>query len=518
MTRQTRSLIILSSLVSLGGFLFGFDAAIISGAGGLVVRDFGLSDLQFGLLVGAPSIAAIVAGLLVGPLSDLLGRRLMLIIVAVLYAASALASALAPNYDTLVAARALGGFAFASLVLAPLYIAEIAPSDARGRLVSINQLNIVVGFAVAYFAGYFIIQAAGVVDGPIAALNLDETAWRWMLGIELLPAGLFFLALLIAPESPRWLMVRGKEDKARAVVARYHAAENIDAEIEEIRDSIESSRSKAKTPFHVFLNVGVLKLLAIGLIVAVAQQITGINAVYFYAQTIFELAGAGTNAAFAQATAIGIVNIIFTLLAILAIDFLGRKPLMIIGLTGVVVSMSLAGFGFQQARFTLDVQDVPSLSAEIDRTDLAPMVGVTYESDVAFREALYDSLGEDAARIHQPELTNKAIDINAGLVLAGILGFVASFAVSLGPVMWVLLSEIFPNRIRGLAMSAITFVNAGVSSVVQVAFPLQVANLGAGFTFYTYAAFGLLFLVLVFIFLPETKQKTLEEWEAERTG
>lgn len=516
MQTNKRSIIMLASTISLGGFLFGFDAAIISSVGGLVVREFGLGDLEFGVLVGAPSLAAIVAGLAVGPLSDLLGRRLMLLIVAVLYAISAALSAWAPDFQTLVWARALGGFAFASLVLAPLYIAEIAPSSERGRLVSINQLNIVIGFAVAYFAGYYILLA-GQSGHPLAvAIGLDAYTWRWMLGIELIPAGLFFLALLPAPESPRWLMIHGKENQARKVIESYHSPDLADAEIEEIRTSIESSKSRDKTPFHILMHPTVLRLLGIGLIVAIAQQITGINAVFFYAQTIFELAGAGTNAAFAQATTVGLVNVAFTILAMLLIDRIGRKPLLVAGLAGVVISMSVAGYGFQQAKFTLTDENTAALSQEIDRDALAPMLGVTYESDVAFRRALDTNLGEDAARTHRPALTNAAIDINATLVLGGILGFVASFAFSLGPVMWVLLSEIFPNRIRGLAMSAVTFVNAGVSSGVQVAFPVQVAELGAGFTFYIYAAFGLFFLVLVARFLPETKQMTLEELEAER--
>ncbi len=516
MKNQSRSIIMLASMISLGGFLFGFDAAIISSVGGLVVREFGLSDLEFGVLVGAPSLAAIGAGLAVGPLSDILGRRRMLLIVAVLYATSAALSAWAPDFQTLVWARALGGFAFASLVLAPLYIAEIAPSADRGRLVSINQLNIVIGFAVAYFAGYYILLA-GQSGHPLATtLGLDEYTWRWMLGVELIPAALFFLALLPAPESPRWLMNNGKEDEARRVIASYHPPERAEAEVEEIRSSIAQSKSRDRTPFHILFHPTVLRLLGIGLIVAIAQQITGINAVFFYAQTIFELAGAGTNAAFAQATTVGLVNVAFTVLAMLLIDRVGRKPLLIAGLAGVFLSLSVAGYGFQQAEFTLTQSNTATLSEEVDRDALAPMMDVTYETDVDFRQALNTHLGEDAARIHRPALTNAAININATIVLAGILGFVASFAFSLGPVMWVLLSEIFPNRIRGLAMSAVTFVNAGVSSGVQVAFPVQVAELGAAFTFYTYAAFGLVFLVLVARFLPETKQMTLEELEAER--
>lgn len=514
MIKQT-PLVFLATIISLGGFLFGFDAAIISGVGGLAVREFGVGDLEFGVLVGAPSLAGILGGLLVGPLSDLIGRRLVLLIVAALYMASAALSAFAPDFQWLVWGRALGGFAFASLVLAPLYIAEIAPADQRGRLVSINQLNIVIGFAVAYFTSYYLLIASQGASDFVQAIGLAEHNWRWMLGVELIPATIYFLCLLGVPESPRWLMVRNREDKARAVLSRLYDQTRIDAVIEEIRDQIAKSREESRTPFHVFLKPGMRTLIFIGLIVAVAQQITGINAVYFYAQTIFELAGAGTNAAFAQATAIGAVNIVFTLIAMALIDRVGRKPLLIVGLAGVVLSMALTAYGFQQASYFLGSDMMAALPEGLDPDLVVPLVGQTYASDVDFRRALEATLGTDLALQYRPELTRLAISINAPLVLIGLLGFVASFAVSLGPVMWVLLSEIFPNRVRGLAMSAVTFTNSGVSAAVQVAFPVQLAQLGAAITFGIYAAFGVVFLILVMRFVPETKQRSLEELERQ---
>lgn len=515
MQTRTRSVAVLAAMISLGGFLFGFDAAIISSVGGLAVREFGLGDLEFGVLVASPALAAMIAGLIVGPLSDFLGRRLMLQIVGVLYAASALLSAWAPDFQILVWARALGGFAFASLVLAPLYIAEIAPSERRGLLVSINQLNIVLGFAVAYFVGYYLLLASQSGSEFVSAIGLADHNWRWMLAVELLPAMIFLIALTFSPESPRWLMVKGREAEARKIIARYHPAEKVDAEIAEIQSSIAESKARDKTPLNVLLHPAMAGLLMIALIVAVAQQITGINAVFFYAQTIFELAGAGTNAAFAQATSVGLVNVLFTVIAMLLIDRVGRKPLLIAGLAGVVISMSVTGYGFHQARFELTAEAVDQLSDEIDRDALMSLADRTFDSDVEFRRAIDGALGEDAARQHRAEITNAAIDINAPLVLAGILSFVASFAVSLGPVMWVLLSEIFPNRVRGLAMSVITFVNSGVSSGVQLAFPVQIAVLGTGMTFFIYGGFGLVFLVLVARFLPETKQMSLETLERQ---
>lgn len=515
MSLKPSPIVLLSIMISLGGFLFGFDAAIISGVGGLAVRDFQVGDLEFGVLVGAPSLATIIAGLFVGPLSDLIGRKLMLIIVAILYMASAALSAFAPTFELLVWGRALGGFAFASLVLAPLYIAEIAPPEQRGKLVSINQLNIVLGFAVAYFSSYYLLLASQSQNSFVTAIGLAEHDWRWMLGVEMIPAGIFLLCLLFAPESPRWLMVRKKEDQARAVLGKLYPADRVEPLMIEIRNQITASQKRSRTPFHVLMRPGMIKLLIVGLIVAVAQQITGINAVYFYAQTIFELAGAGTNAAFAQATAIGVVNIVFTIIAMLLIDRIGRKPLLIIGLLGVMVSMSVAGTGFREASFTLEATQLASLPETLDPALLQPLIGVTYDGDVAFRAALDEALGVENALAHRAVLTNLAITINAPLVLAGILGFVASFAISLGPVMWVILSEIFPNRARGLAMSVITFFNSAVSSAVQVFFPVQIAQIGAGYTFMIYAGFAAVFLILVWRFVPETKQRSLEQLEAE---
>ncbi len=515
MASKHASTVFLAAIISLGGFLFGFDAAIISGVAPLAVREFCLGTLEFGTLVAAPSIAAIIAGFAVGPLSDFIGRKAMLLIVAALYATSAALSTWAPDFRWLVWGRALGGFAFASLVLAPLYIAEIAPPERRGGLVSINQLNIVIGFAVAYFTGYYLLLASQSDSGLVAAIGLADHNWRWMLGVELIPAALFFIALLFAPESPRWLMVRGREEDARKVIARLYSEERAGAAIQEIRDSIAQSRSHVKTPLALLFKPGVVKLLLIGLVVAIAQQITGINSVFFYAPTIFEQAGAGTNAAFANSTAVGLVNVVFTLVAIALIDRVGRKPLLVAGLVGIAVSMSIAGWGFHQAEFTLTADHLASLPEGLDPALLAPLIDQTYASDVDFSNALNAALGEELALEHRAALTNLAISINAALVLVGLLGFVASFAFSLGPVMWVFLSEIFPNRIRGLAMSAVTFVNAGVSATVQFFFPLQLEYLGAGITFFIYAGFGMIFLLLVWRFVPETKGLSLEELEAD---
>jgi MFS family permease len=251
----------------------------------------------------------------------------------------------------------------------------------------------------------------------------------------------------------------------------------------------------------------------IGLIAAIAQQVTGINAIYFYAPTIFEQSGVGTNAAFAQATLIGVINVVFTIVAMLLIDRLGRKPLLMAGLAGVIVSTAIAGYGFQQASFDLPETAVPSLSVEIDREALQPLIGVEFPDDLSFKNALRGTLGDQAMREHGAELTQAAIDINPMLVLIGILGFVASFAISLGPVYWCLLSEIFPNRARGPAMALVGFFNAISSFMVQFVFPWELSSLGNAAIFFIYSALGLVAFILLAWLLPETKGKSLEELE-----
>jgi len=249
------------------------------------------------------------------------------------------------------------------------------------------------------------------------------------------------------------------------------------------------------------------------LIAAIAQQVTGINAIYFYAPTIFEQSGVGTNAAFAQATLIGVINVVFTIVAMFLIDRLGRKPLLMIGLAGVIISTAVAGYGFQKASYELPESTVMSLSSEIDRDAIQPLLGVKFTDDLSFKNALRDALGDQVYREHSAKLTQAAIDINPVLVLIGILGFVASFAISLGPVYWCLLSEIFPNRARGPAMALVGFFNAISSFMVQFIFPWELSNLGNASIFFIYSALGLIAIVLLGWLLPETKGKSLEELE-----
>ena len=513
-TYRPRTTVYIAALVALGGFLFGFDASVISGVVPFIIPEFSLNELQVGLVVGAPTLAGIIAGLSAGPTADYIGRKRVLMILAALYTVSALGSAFAPNYQTLVIARAIGGFAFASLGIAPIYIAEIAPHARRGFLVSFNQFNIMIGFSVAYFANYYMLQLSQSGADWVSALAIDRHAWRWMLGLEILPAGFWLLALLFIPETPRWLALNGRVDAARTVLGRIRPRDRVETTLQEILESGSDAGKSLLARVGEVLSPKLRLPILIGITVGVFQQVTGINAVYFYAPTIFEQSGVGTNAAFAQATLIGITNIVFTIVAMLLIDRLGRKPLLLIGLLGIVASMGIAGYGFQQATYQLDTAAVEQLDEGIDREALRGLAGMRFDNDLEFKRAAEDVLGVQAARNHQARLVQAAIEVNPTIVLIGILGFVAAFAMSLGPVMWVLFSEIFPNRVRGVALGITSVFNSASSFMVQFLFPWELANLGNALTFYIFAGLGVIGLLLVNRLLPETKGKSLEELEA----
>lgn len=510
-------------IASLGGFIFGFDATVISGTLNFVVNEFQLTPVQQGLVVGAPTLGAIIATLTSGVVCDAIGRRSLLIIIAFLYSLSAVASAFAPTYAMLVVARFIGGLAFCSLMIAPMYIAEISSAKKRGRMVSVNQLNIMLGFSVAYFSNYFILQLAQTEGGWGASIGIQQHTWRWMLGIEAFPAILWFCLLFLIPRSPRWLVQKGREEEAKLAIdkLKLDAESNQSCEdvLDGMRPSDEEQKGKALMPRLKFLFGKKMRFaVTIGIIIGITQQVTGINAVSFYAPTIFEQSGVGTNAAFAQAIWIGIINIIFTLIAMSLIDKVGRKPLLIVGLIGVFVSMSLCAWGFYNATYELDNTKVVHLQkkhADIDMQSLNSLSGMTFTSDVAFKSAVTKQLGTEAYNKVQSDLLQTATNMDARLILTGILGFMAAFAISLGPVMWVMFSEIFPNHIRGIAVSFVGVINSIASFGVQFLFPWELQNLGAAFTFFIYGSCALVGLIFVWRMFPETKGKSLEQLELE---
>ena len=518
MAKSHASALYVASVISVGGFLFGFDASVISGVVGYIVPQFGLSDWELGLVVGAPTLGGIIASLSGAWLADGVGRRRALLVLALLYTLSATASAFAPNYQVLVIARFVGGLAFASLGISPMYIGEIAPRERRGMLVSVSQLLIVLGFSLAYFANYFVLQISQSDASWVQTLGVDQNAWRWMLGIEAIPAAIWFVLLLTIPESPRWLVMTKRMDAARNALARLKPAERIESDLAEIAASLTDCKEKFFQRMREVVLPALRLPMLIGIIAAIAQQVSGINAIYFYAPTIFEQTGVGTNAAFAQATLIGVINVVVTIAAMLLIDRVGRKPLLMLGMAGVVLCTAIAGYGFRQATYEITPEMAQTLTVEIDQQALQPIIGVKYDSDLDFKNALRETLGEQSMRLHEAQLTEVAININSMLVLIGVLGFVASFAISLGPVYWCLLSEIFPNRARGPAMAIVGFFNAMTSFAVQFVFPWELSNLGSASIFFIYSGFGLVALVLLGWLLPETKGKSLEELELILAG
>lgn len=516
MKDKKHSVIPIALIVALGGLLMGFDASVISGVVGFIEPEFGLTKIELGWAVSSLTLTATLAMMMAGPLSDRIGRRKVLTYAAVLYAVSAIGSALAPDFVSLVIARMVGGLGVgASLIIAPMYIAEISPAKMRGRLVSLNQLNIVIGISLAFFTNYLILQW-GKSDAALAqALKFGEYNWRWMLGLETFPAVLYFIGLYFVPRSPRWLLMKKKREEAIAILDRFNTREQVNADVDDIEKSIKADALKEKVSMKELFRPALSLVLTIGIVIAVLQQITGINSVFFYAPMIFEQSGIGTDASFVQAILVGLTNLVFTVLAIAFIDRLGRKPLLIFGVAGIALCMFLLAYGFNSARYQLTNESVTTLPSEINHNKLGKLVDVEFESDVQFKKAIKEALGDAMAREYESTLIAAAIRMNPMLILIGIIGFVASFAISLGPVMWVLFSELFPNRIRGIAISFVGLINSGVSFIVQLVFPWELQNLGSSGTFLIYGVFAAAGLIFIMKVVPETKNKTLEQLEKD---
>ena len=307
--------------------------------------------------------------------------------------------------------------------------------------------------------------------------------------------------------------MNGLDDEALQVMEKSVGAEEAKNQLKSISQSIKASPQKEKTSLKELFKPSMKLVLLIGIVIAVTQQITGINSVFFYAPMIFEQTGIGTDASFSQAILVGLINLVFTLFAIWLVDRIGRKPLLIFGLTGIAISMFILSAGFGRATYQLTEDKIQGCSSFADSENLSSMQNVIFYSDLDFNKALKNSVSEKVFKEHQTDFISKAISINPWLVLIGILGFVASFAISIGPVMWVLFSELFPNRIRGLAISFVGLINSGISFLVQLVFPWEQMNFGNATTFLIYGIFGAIGLVFVFFMLPETKGKSLEELE-----
>lgn len=508
---MNKRLILIAFVISLGGFLFGFDAGIISGVMAFAGPEFNLTDLQSGWVVSSPSFAAMIAMLFAGKLSDKYGRKNILVIVAFLYAISAIFSAIASSYEMLYIARMIGGLAFgAALVLAPMYIAEISTKDNRGKLVAMQQLNIVLGFFAAFLSNYFFNK----YNTPESSFLTDENVWRWMLGVEFLPAILYFLLLFLTPKSPRWLCLKHRFDEAKTVLIKIHGEDHAHNEISAIQDNLAEDSGSSSIQIIELIKPTLRFVFIVGLIIGILQQITGINAVYFYATSIFKQTGIGTDAAFSSGILLSSITVVFTIISMILIDKMGRRPLLLIGTLGVGLSLLLCGYGFNKATYQINSNDIHQFQFK-GSEKLKSIEDKLFTNDVTFKNELKSILGNQVYGKNDGVILEAATNMDASLVLIGILAFIACFAFSLGPVMWVLLSEMYPIKYRGLAIGVIAFVNSLVSSIVQLIFPWELSNLGNALTFFIFGSIAVIGFFILFKILPETKGKSLEELEKE---
>lgn len=518
MTNRKTPVTRIALVVAMGGFLMGFDSGVIGGVLVPIIDEFQLEADQAGWVVACLTAAATIAMAVAGPLADRFGRRTILQLTAALFTVSAIGSALASSQTELVLARIIGGFGVGgALLIAPMYIAEIAPPEQRGKLVSFNQLNIVLGFSASFFSNYLINEAGlrGLVTG--------EDVWRLSLGVETIPAALYLALLFTVPRSPRWLVTQGREAEAQEVLEQFNSTGAAREALADIRASLASARDAARTRISDLFNSRMSRVMLIGLGLGFFQQITGINAIFYYAPVIFEQTGQARDAALLQNIVVGLVNVVFTVLALRLIDRKGRRPLLLMGTSLMAVALFLNAWCFSQATFKVtsqDVQGLPPAAVEV----LEGLDEVVYTDQLALfaaiKGATNDLSPEDREVVNSQlnDLAKRSMSINSTLVLIGICAFIAGFAISLGPVMWAMFSEIFPQRVRGLAISVAGFFNSAISYLVQHLFPVGMDSLGPAAVFSIFGSFAVLAVVFSAFIVPETKGRSLEELEHELIG
>ncbi len=445
--QNTRYLVFLTAVASLGGFLFGYDTAVISGTTDFLQERFQLTDLELGWAAASALVGCILGSAGAGYFSDRFGRRKALILAAVLYTVSGLGSAIPQNLTQLSIARIIGGIGVgAASVLSPLYIAEIAPEKIRGRLVTLVQIAILTGMIVVYFVNAQI-AAAGDTQWNVQA------GWRWMLGSETFPAILFWAALYFVPETPRWLIKQGFLDRGLAVLTRIGGPSHAQTELTAIRETLTHEQGR----FQELFQPRYTRVLIIGIGLSILCQATGINVIMYYAPRIFVSAGLDRTSAMTQTVLIGLTQFVFTCLAFRMVDGMGRK---------ICLLLSVAGMGL--ALFAL---------------------GGAYRQE----------------------------NIHGIILLICVLGYVASFAIGMGAVPWIILSEIYPTRLRGRAMSLAIFFIWFTNFWVSQLFPLMLKTMREN-VFWLYAAVCVLTFFFIWRIIPETKGKSLEQIEHELLG
>jgi SP family galactose:H+ symporter-like MFS transporter len=440
-TTSTSFVFIAAVFAALGGLLFGYDTGVISGALIFIKSQFQLSVFQQELVVSVVLIGAAVGALGGGRLADAFGRRLMLIVTALIFMAGELVCSAAASVGALIVGRIIVGLGIGlSSSTVPVYISEVSPPGARGWQVSLFQLAITIGILGAYLVDYGFAASGG---------------WRWMLGLAVVPGALLGLGMLAMPETPRWLAKHGHAESARKVLARIRGTQDVQAEFQEIQSTL--SQAEERGHFSDLLAVSVRPALVVGVGLAIFQQITGINTVIYYAPTIIQSAGIPSASGAILATAgIGLVNVLMTIVAMWLIDRAGRRPLLVTGISGMVISLGVLGFVF---------------------------------------------------RTHEP---------SAGmgwLAVAILMAYVASFAISLGPIFWLLIAEIYPLRVRGIAEGTAAGTNWAANLLVSLTFLSLLQALGPSWTFWLYGLLSIGSLLFSYSLVPETKGRTLEEIE-----
>ena len=429
-------LLIFSSVAALGGLLFGFDTGVISGAIHFIKVEFYLNAYQEGFAVSSLMIACVIGALFAGPIADWTGRKKVLILCAVLFTISTILSALPRSFTELVIARFIGGMGVGmASVVSPMYIPEIAPAKIRGRLVALNQRAIVVGILLSYFSNWLLVDT-GINN------------WRYMLVAEILPAITFLMGLFFIPESPRWLTKEGLEKEALDVLNVVAGAANADHELQEVKKSLAEKRTSLKELLHPSLR----RVLIVGILFSLFAHITGIDTIIYYGPIIFLESGFKTDSALLASVIIGITNLIFTFVGMAMVDKAGRRFLLLVGIAGMGISMTLVGFCMQ--------------------------------SDM----------------------------ISAKWTLLWIMTYIASFAMSIGVVIWVYLSEIYPTRVRGQALSVATMVLWLGNVILTQLFPIMMERFSGG-TFYIFSFICLLAFIFTWTMVKETRGVSLEEIE-----
>jgi len=433
---------VVASVAALGGLLFGYDTGIISGALLFIAKDFQLNAFLEGFIVSSLLLGAVVGAGISGTLSDRLGRRTIILIAATIFGIGAIGAGLAPNVWVLVFFRFFLGLGVGSAsALVPSYISESSPTDVRGSLSSLFQLAITLGILVAY-----LVNAAFASTG----------SWRWPLALAFVPAVVLLIGMYFLPETPRWLVSKDRDDEARRVLRRTRTDEEVEGELQEIRHALEMEGEQAG--YRELLAPWVRPMLVVGIGLAVFQQFVGINTVIYYAPTIIKSTGLADVASVLATVGIGVVNVAMTVVAIAVIDRIGRKPLLLIGLAGMTVSLGIIGAAFA----------VSGLSG-----------------------------------------------ILSWVTLIGLMLYIASFAVSFGPVLWVMLPEIFPLQVRGTGTGVSALSNWGANFVVAQAFLPLVALIGRSAVFWILAAICIVAALFIQFLVPETKGRSLEQIEED---